>query len=100
MRIFVVQPVFHVITADLPSSFQVPTMPSPRLAFAFPSPDSVISKSCPVVSFTFHTPSNALAARLLTVVIARTKTAARTAAFAFPIVRIGVLLEEQFGRGP
>src|SRR6516164_11697464 len=61
--IFVVQPVFQVITAELPSSFQVPVIPSPRVAFAAPSLDSVISNGCPAVSFTFHTPSKALAAR-------------------------------------
>jgi integrase len=55
--IFVVQPVFQVITAELPSSFQVPVIPSPRVAFAAPSLDSVISNGCPAVSFTFHTPS-------------------------------------------
>src|SRR6516165_4733001 len=41
--IFVVQPVFQVITAELPSSFQVPVIPSPRVAFAAPPLDSVIS---------------------------------------------------------
>ena len=54
--IFVVQPVFQVITAELPSSFQVPVIPSPRVAFAAPSLDSVISNGCPAVSLTFHTP--------------------------------------------
>ena len=41
---------------------------SPRLlvAFATPPPDNVISKGRPAVSLTFHTPSNALAARLET----------------------------------
>jgi exodeoxyribonuclease V alpha subunit len=39
--IFVVQPVFQVITAESPSSFQVPVIPSPRVAFAAPPPDSV-----------------------------------------------------------
>src|SRR6516164_777265 len=57
--IFVVQPVFQVITAELPSSFQVPVIPSPRVAFAAPPLDSVISNGCPAVSFTFHTPSKA-----------------------------------------
>src|SRR6516165_4598483 len=67
--IFVVQPVFQVITAELPSSFQVPVIPSPRVAFADPPFDSVISNGCPAVSFTFHTPSNVLwatAAKLVT----------------------------------
>ena len=48
--IFVVHPVFHVITAALPSSFQVPVIPSPRVAFATPLLDNVISKGvrpCP-----------------------------------------------------
>jgi hypothetical protein len=53
--IFVVQPVFQVITAELPSSFQVPVIPSPRVAFAAPPLDSVISNGCPAVSLTFHT---------------------------------------------
>src|SRR6266496_3399427 len=57
-------PIIHVITAVLPSSFQVPVIPSPRVAFAAPSLDKVISKGCPDVSLTFHTPSNALAARV------------------------------------
>jgi hypothetical protein len=39
--IFVVQSVFQVITAESPSSFQVPVIPSPRVAFAAPPPDSV-----------------------------------------------------------
>src|SRR5450759_226747 len=77
--IFVVHPVFHVITAALPSSFQVPVIPSARVAFATPSLDKVISKGCPAVSFTFHTPSNALAARLARLVIP-IKQAAVTAA--------------------
>jgi hypothetical protein len=77
--IFVVQPVSHVITALLPSSFQLPTIPSPRLAFAAPSPDSVISKGYPAVSFTFHVPMKSLAARLAKLVIATAKAAARTA---------------------
>src|SRR6516165_4574986 len=67
--IFVVQPVFQVITAELPSSFQVPVIPSPRVAFAAPPLDSVISNGCPTVSFTFHAPSNVLwatAAKLVT----------------------------------
>jgi hypothetical protein len=67
--IFVVHPVFHVITAALPSSFQVPVIPSPRVAFATPPLDKVISNGYPAVSFTFHTPSNALSARLARVVI-------------------------------
>src|SRR5450759_4789473 len=41
--IFVVHPVFHVIMAALPSSFQVPVIPSPRVAFATPSLDKVLS---------------------------------------------------------
>jgi hypothetical protein len=48
--IFVVQPVFQVITAELPSSFQVPVIPSPRVAFAAPPLDSVISNECPAVN--------------------------------------------------
>ena len=63
--ILVVHPVFQVITAALPSSFQVPVIPSPLVAFATPPPDNVISKGRPAVSLTFHTPSNALAARLV-----------------------------------
>jgi hypothetical protein len=46
--------VSHVITAALPSSFQVLFIPSPRVAFATPPPDKVISKGAPV-SATFHT---------------------------------------------
>jgi hypothetical protein len=57
--IFVVHPVFHVITAALPSSFQVPVIPSPLVAFATPPLDKVTSKGRPAVSLTFHTPSNA-----------------------------------------
>src|SRR6516165_3284051 len=67
--IFVVQPVFQVITAEFPSSFQVPVIPSPRVAFAGPPLDRVILNGCPAVSFTFHTPSNVLwatAAKLVT----------------------------------
>jgi MFS family permease len=60
--IVVVQPVVQVITAESPSSFHVPFIPSPRVAFATPPLDSVISNGCPAVSFTFHTPSKALAA--------------------------------------
>src|SRR6516165_4796124 len=77
--IFVVQPVFQVITAELPSSFQVPVIPSPRVAFSAPPLDSVISNGCPAVSFTFHTPSNVLwatAPKLVT-----TKKQAAIAAF-------------------
>src|SRR6516165_10856027 len=77
--IFVVQPVFQVITAELPSSFQVPVIPSPRVAFAAPPLDSMISNGCPAVSFTFHTPSNVLwatAPKLVT-----TKKQAAIAAF-------------------
>ena len=62
--ILVVHPVFQVIMAALPSSFQVPVIPSPLVAFATPPLDNVISKGRPAVSLTFHTPSNALAARL------------------------------------
>jgi hypothetical protein len=76
--IFVVHPVFHLITAALPSSFQVPVIPLPRVAFATPLLDKVISKGRPAVSLTFHTPSNALAARLAKLVIP-TKQAAVTA---------------------
>jgi hypothetical protein len=82
--IFVVQPVFQVITAELPSSFQVPVIPSPRVAFAAPSLDSVISNGCPAVSFTFHTPSKALAARAAKLVTTK-KQAAVTAVAAFLI---------------
>src|SRR6516162_4028532 len=79
--IFVVQPVFQVITAELPSSFQVPVIPSPRVAFAAPPLDSVISNGCPAVSFTFHTPSNALSARAPKLVTPK-KQVAVTAAIA------------------
>jgi hypothetical protein len=81
--IFVVHPVFHVITAVLPSSFQVPVIPSPRVAFAAPSLDRVISKGCPDVSFTFHTPSNALAARVARLVIPIKQAAVTAALIAF-----------------
>jgi hypothetical protein len=67
------------MTAALPSSFQVPVIPSPRVAFATPPLDNVISKGRPAVSLTFHTPSNALAARLARLVIP-SKAAAVTAA--------------------
>jgi len=63
-RELVVHPVSQVMTAALPSSFQVPFIPSPRVALATPPLDNVISKGCPPVSATFHTPSNAPAARL------------------------------------
>src|SRR5215470_4771970 len=79
--IFVVQPVFQVITAELPSSFQVPVIPSPRVAFAAPPLDSVISNGCPAVSFTFHTPSNTLWATVAKLVTPK-KQAAVTAAIA------------------
>ena len=79
--IFVVQPVFQVITAELPSSFQVPVIPSPRVAFAAPPLDSVISNGCPAVSFTFHTPSNTLWATVAKHVPPK-KQAAVTAAIA------------------
>ena len=55
--ILVVHPVFQVITAALPSSFQVPVIPSPLVAFATAPLDKVISKGRPAVSLTFHTPS-------------------------------------------
>jgi hypothetical protein len=67
--IFVVHPVLHLITAASPSSFQVPVIPSPRVAFATPPLDKVISKGRPAESLTFHTPSNALAAKLARLVI-------------------------------
>jgi len=53
--IFVIHPVFHVMTAALPSP------PSESLASATPSPDRVVSKGYPAVSFTFHTTSKAAA---------------------------------------
>jgi hypothetical protein len=81
--IFVVQPVFQVITAELPSSFQVPVIPSPRVAFAAPSLDSVISNGCPAVSFTFHTPSKALAARAAKLVTTTKQVAVTAALVAF-----------------
>src|SRR5690242_18923595 len=81
--IFVVQPVFQVITAELPSSFQVPVIPSPRVAFAAPPLDSVISNGCPAVSLTFHTPSKALAARAAKLVTAKKQVAATAAIAAF-----------------
>jgi Transposase domain (DUF772) len=84
--IFVVHPVFHVITAALPSSFQVPVIPSPRVAFATPPLDKVISKGCPAVSFTFHTPSNALAARLARLVIPKKQAAVTAVLIAFLII--------------
>src|SRR6516164_6286130 len=83
--IFVVQPVFQVITAELPSSFQVPVIPSPRVAFAAPSLDSVISNGCPAVSFTFHTPSKALAASAAKLVTTKKQAAVTAAVAAFLI---------------
>jgi hypothetical protein len=83
--IFVVQPVFQVITAELPSSFQVPVIPSPRVAFAAPSLDSVISNGCPAVSFTFHTPSKALAVSAAKLVTTKKQAAVRAAVAAFLI---------------
>src|SRR6516225_6229082 len=83
--IFVVQPVFQMITAELPSSFQVPVIPSPRVAFAAPPLDSVISNGCPAVSFTFHTPSNALSARAPKLVTPKKQVAITAAIAAFLI---------------
>jgi len=87
--IFVVQPVFQVITAELPSSFQVPVIPSPRVAFAAPSLDSVISNGCPAVSFTFHTPSKALAASAAKLVTTKKQAAVTAAVAAFLIFEVG-----------
>jgi hypothetical protein len=84
--IFVVHPVFHVITAALPSSFQVPVIPSPLVAFATPPLDNVISKGRPAVSLTFHTPSNALAARLVRLVIPIKQAAVTAALIVFLII--------------
>jgi hypothetical protein len=39
-------------------------MPSERVALALPSADNVIWKDLPLVSFTFHVPTNSLAAKL------------------------------------
>jgi hypothetical protein len=85
--IFVVQPVFQVITAELPSSFQVPVIPSPRVAFAAPPLDSVISNGCPAVSLTFHTPSKALAARAAKLVTAKKQGRRNGRHSCFPHVR-------------
>jgi hypothetical protein len=81
--ILVVQPVFQVITAELPSSFQVPVIPSPRVAFASPPVESVISNGCPAVSFTFHVPSNVLWARAPKLVTPKKQTALTAAIAAF-----------------
>src|SRR5215472_8025404 len=83
--IFVVQPVFQVMTAELPSSFQVPVIPSPRVAFAAPSLDSVISNGCPAVSFTFHTPSKAPAASTAKLVTTKKQAAVTATVAAFLI---------------
>src|SRR6516165_1831587 len=83
--IFVVQPVFQVITAELPSSFQIPVIPSPRVAFAAPPLESVISNGCPAVSFTFHTPSKALSARTPKLVTPNKQVAITAAIAAFLI---------------
>src|SRR6516162_9355046 len=91
--IFVVQPVFQVITAELPSSFQVPVIPSPRVAFAAPPLDSVISNGYPAVSFTFHTPSNALSARAPKLVTPK-KQAAIAAFLIFVLLATSMLVTE------
>src|SRR6516162_8858982 len=91
--IFVVQPVFQVITAESPSSFQVPVIPSPRVAFAAPPLDSVISNGCPAVSFTFHTPSNALSARAPKLVTPK-KQAAIAAFLIFVLLATSMLVTE------
>ena len=62
--ILVVHPVFQVITAALPSSFQVPVIPSPLVAFATPPLDNVISKGRPGRVLDLPHSFNALAARL------------------------------------
>ena len=84
--ILVVHPVFQVIMAALPSSFQVPVIPSPLVAFATPPLDNVISKGRPAVSLTFHTPSNALAARLARLVIPIKQAAVMAALIVFLII--------------
>src|SRR5680860_1722238 len=79
--ILVVQPVAHFITAAPPSSSHVPINPSPaRSALAEPSVDRVIWNGFPLVSWTFHTPSNWLAARVAKLVRAIANTAAKAAA--------------------
>ena len=74
---YIFPPVLHEITAALPTSFHVPTIPSPRLAVALPLPDKVISKGFPAVSVTFHLPSNWLAAKQGTPVVSMAKIATR-----------------------
>src|SRR6516165_2965113 len=91
--IFVVQPVFQVITAEFPSSFQVPVIPSPRVAFSAPPLDSMISNGCPTVSFTFHTPSNALSARAPKLVTPK-KQAAIAAFLIFVLLATSMLVTE------
>ena len=67
--IFVVEP--------LPSSFQVPTIPSPRLAFAEPSADKVISNGLPSVPFTVTRALKDTAADAEIHITARTRPVAR-----------------------
>src|SRR6516164_6516473 len=96
--IFVVQPVFQVITAELPSSSHVPVIPSPRVAFAAPPLDSAISNGYPAVSFTFHTPSNALSARAPKLVTPK-KQAAIAAFLIFVLLATSMLVTENKPNG-
>ncbi len=79
-------------TPEVPSCFQVPTIPSPRLAVAVPSPDKVISNGFPAVSVTFHAPSNSLAAKQATAITPMAKSAAGMVLVAFFTLRMGEVL--------
>src|SRR6185369_1350236 len=80
------------MTAALPSCLHVPTIPSPRVAVAVPSPDKVISNGFPAVSVTFHAPSNSFAAKQATAIMPIANTAATAVLIVFLIVCMCSLL--------
>jgi hypothetical protein len=74
----VTQPVSQVITAALPSSFQLPARALPPSSpLATPSSDSQIVKAWPLVFSVFHLPTNPLAPNAT---VAKARAAAATVA--------------------